>query len=401
MRLRIRHLVALLGLVAGMLVPGSASASSSVSLVAWQLDSPRGVAFVGQRAVVSESGHGSDNPADCFTTPFGTSCVGNTSKITWINVRNGHHTTLASGFFSFALDPVETLGVSGLSFRDGKLYAQISATSREVPPSFAIGQEAGDLIAVNPKTGKWTTVAQVGDDDFDFTLKFPQPDPATCGQCPGTNEHDANPTGVLATEEGIFVADSGANTLTRVGEHGKTSVLAYFPFRDVNPNMFPNDEVPTCVAPRGDSLYVGTLSGHLYRVAENGSFTAVVPRDSGGNLLLSHVTGCTSDRQGNLYIVNMFGAGTFGDPTFPNGSVVKFNPSQGAGSVLVDAFHNPAVFLPYNPAIGPDGNLYVTTGAVCDLAGDNPFQGAPFNPCVVGDRKGGRLVRIELPKQHD
>jgi hypothetical protein len=396
MALRIRHMLALCGLVAGALLPTPASAAPAVHLIAWQLDSPRSVAFVGERAVVSESGHGSDDPADCFPTGFGNTCVGNTSRITWINTTNGNHTTLASGFFSIALDPVETLGVSGLSYRDGKLYAQISATSREVPPSFAIGQEAGDLISVNPSSGHWKTVAQVGDNDFDFTLSFTQPDPATCGQCPGTQEHDANPTGVLASDEGIFVADSGANTLTRVGEKGHTSVIAYFPWRDPNFQNFPSDDVPTCVASRGDSLYVGTLAGHLYRVDEEGHTTQLVPRDAAGNLLLSHVTGCTSDGRGNLYITNMFGPGQFSDPTFANGSVVKFNPSRGTGSVVADAFHNPALFFPYGDIIGPDGDLYVVTGAVCNVAGDNPFAGAPFNPCVVGDKAGGRLVKIDI-----
>ena len=55
------------------------------------------------------------------------------------------------------------------------------------------------------------------------------------------------------------------------------------------------------------------------------------------------------------------------------------------------------MFFPYSRAIGPDGNLYVTSGAICDAAGDNPFAGLlPFNPCVVGGKAGGRVVRIDL-----
>jgi hypothetical protein len=130
--------------------------------------------------------------------------------------------------------------------------------------------------------------------------------------------------------------------------------------------------------------------------------TQVTPMDASGNQLLSHVTGCTSRGEGTLYLVNMFGPGTFGDQAFVNGSVVKYNTETGKGSVLADAFHNASLFLPYMPSFGPDGNLYVTAGAVCDLAGDNPFQGAPFNPCMLGNKKGGRVVKITINSgEHD
>jgi hypothetical protein len=45
--------------------------------------------------------------------------------------------------------------------------------------------------------------------------------------------------------------------------------------------------------------------------------------------------------------------------------------------------------------IGPDGNLYVTSGAVCNKSGTNPFGGGP-NPCMVGQKAGGRVVKITI-----
>jgi hypothetical protein len=43
------------------------------------LDSPRGITFIGDRAVVSESGHGG---GDCFPGgPSGTLCAGRTSQV--------------------------------------------------------------------------------------------------------------------------------------------------------------------------------------------------------------------------------------------------------------------------------------------------------------------------------
>jgi hypothetical protein len=398
MRFKKRYVFALLGLAVAMVAPSPVSAASNIKIVASGLDSPRGIDFLRSRAIVAESGHGSDSASGCFAPPGAPPgfqiCIGNTSQISSVNTTTGSHRPIATGFFSFSIAGQETLGVSGISVRHGKIYAQIGVTSRETPPTFPIGQQAGDLIAVNPSNGAWTKIADVGDKDFDFTTQFPLPDPATCGQCPGTNEHDANPTSVLATENGWLVADSGANTLTRVSRSGKTSIVHYFPWRDPTPTNFPSDDVPTCVTIADDTVWVGTLAGHLYRV-HGAKATEVIPRNGAGTRLLTHVTGCTSGRGGSLYLVNMFGAGNFGDASFVNGSVVKYNPESRKASVLGDAFSNPALFLPYSPAIGPDGNLYVTAGAVCGTAGANPFPGGP-NPCTIGDAKGGRVVEITL-----
>jgi hypothetical protein len=388
-----RFVLPLLVFSFGVLAPGSASATvNKVTLVASGLDSPRGIAFVGDRAVVAESGHGGPQ---CFSVgPLGTACGGATSQISWVDTKTGTHTPLATGFMSVAAGD-ETLGLSGLSVRGNKLYAQMSLTSREVPPAFTIGQQAGQLFVVNPSTGKWKSVASVGDFNFDWTLAFVEPTSGVFS--PGTQEHDANPTGILATGDGILVADSGANVLNLVDKNGKVSIVHYFPWRDPNPNNFPSDEVPTCVARTDDALWVGTLAGHLFRV-EEGKATEVVPKDSTGKRLLSHVTGCTAGH-GALYLVNMFGAGQFSDPTIFDGNVVKYSPEGGKASMLADAFTYPALFLPYSPAIGPDGNLYVTAGAICPVSGQGPP--GPINPCTIGDAKGGRVVKISLPHQDE
>jgi hypothetical protein len=399
MRFKKLHLLALLGLAVGMLTPGPAAASSSINIIASEFDSPRGITFVGDRAVVAESGHGSNSANDCFAPdPNNTSfkiCVGNTSRISWVNTTSHKPTPLATGFFSISLGGEETIGVSGLSVRKGKLYAQIGANSIGLVDSFPIASQAGDLISVNPSNGSWQKISDVGDLDYDWTVKNFTPPDSTCGLCVGRQEHDSNPTAVLATENGWLVADSGSNTLTKISKSGKWSIVHYFPARAIG---FPSDEVPTCVASGEDGLWVGTLLGNLFRV--NGkNATQVVPRDSTGKALLSHVTGCTTGPDGSLYLVNMFGPGEFGTPTFFNGSVVRYDPEDGTASVLGDAVSSGgALALPYSASVGPDGKLYVTAGAVCPASGANPFPGMP-NPCTVGDIKGGRVVTINL--SHD
>jgi hypothetical protein len=384
MRFSKRYLVGLLVVAMAALLPSSASAGSNVTQVASGLDSPRGIAFINGRMVVAEAGHGGKT---CFTpSPGSTVCFGATSRISWVNPTSHTHTELVKGLFSVMLPMGEgVIGVSGLTIRDGRILAQIGATPQEVPPSVSNGAQAGRLISVNPADGTWRTVAPVGMRDYNFTLKFTPPTPGVFS--PGTQEHDANPYGVLATDTGVYVADAGANTLDFVGEDGKISIRNYFGWRDPNPNNFPSDAVPTCVARAADASWVGQLSGRLLKVVGS-SVTPIVPRDSAGHRLLTHVTNCISGDDGNLYFVNMFGPGIpFTSPSFFVGNVVKYNVRTGHGSVVAANLS-----FPNMAAIGPDGNLYVTTGSICPANGASPFPPPAPNPCVGG----GKVLRINL-----
>ena len=372
-----RHL--LFGLVLAVVVamlPAQAAAAVTVTNVASGLHSPRGIAFVGGRMLVAESGLGG---ADCFDGGPGAGlvCIGPTSRISW--VVNGSPVPLITGLFSeSARGGLDSEGASGLSVNDGRILAQISTPPQELPApptitpaSFALGQaQAGRLIRVH-RNGTWSTVAKVGEFDFNFTLSFPEP------PGPGTQEHDANPTGVLATDEGAYVADSGSNTLDRINEDGGISVQIYDPTRFDTGFAFPSDAVPTCVVrDQEGGLLVGELSGRLLRV-QGHSFSVI------NAPLLSHVTGCTSDGHGNVYFVNMFGAGPVFTPPpaskFFIGNVVKYNTETGAFSMLVDG-----LTFPNMDTIGPDGNLYVTVRSICPL----------FPGCAGAT---GGVIKVTLP----
>ena len=128
------------------LLPSPAVAATTVTLVASGLDSPRGVAFVGRSAVVAEAGHGSDNPADCVGAGPEKACFGNTSQISWVNTATGAHTPLVKGFFSLHAG-FDTLGLSGLSVREGKVYAQIDGEfSGRLPATIRIVPNALTLL---------------------------------------------------------------------------------------------------------------------------------------------------------------------------------------------------------------------------------------------------------------
>ena len=361
MRAKIRLSMAATVLMAmGALLPSPGVAAGATAMpqpVASGFDSPRGVNFFNGKLVVAEAGHGGPNciPASA-SNPL--TCFGRTSQISWVNTANGTHTPLVDHLFSVAEfrgpGPGEALGVDGISARDRKLMAIVGV----FPQAFenypcaagdsgcaadvaAATNEAGALLAVR-SNGSWHKVAGVGAFGFDYTANIPN------------QEHDSNPYGVLAVNGGSYVADAGSNTLDFVSNGGHIRVLHYFPFRNDSVGAFPTDEVPDCVVKADSGLWVATLSGHLYRV--HGTSATLVP-----NSLLHHVTGCTADRAGNVYFVNMWTTPTF--PTDHTGDIVKMS-DEGTSSRIASGLN-----FPNMDAVGPDGNLYFSADSVCPAAG--------------------------------
>jgi SMP-30/Gluconolactonase/LRE-like region len=369
-------LAAIVFMAVGVLVPTTASAAGTPTLVAGGLDSPRGVEFFKGKLMVAEAGHGGKN---CIQgTPK--ICFGRTSQISRVNTATGTHTVVVDHLFSAAEffgphDPGSSLGASGLSARDGKLMAIIQV----FPQAFAnyecaagdtecqadvdaAKKQAGALISVKA-SGSWRKVAGVGAFGFDYTADIPN------------QEHDSNPTGILAANGGSYVADSGSNTLDFVSNSGHISVLHYFPWRNPDQTAFPTDEVPTCIAKTDEGLWVATLAGHLYRV-HGGSATLVDNSD------IKHVTGCAADGQGNVYFVNMWTTAT--PPSPGTGNIVKLDTEAGTSSVIAANLH-----FPNMDVVGPDGNLYFSADSVC------PAGGVP-NFCP----NGGTIWKLALSHEN-
>lgn len=353
-----------------------ASAVSNVSVVATGFSSPRGVALFHGQLLVAEAGTG--GPFCDAAPPKQTICIGRSAQITRVSLANGAKSPLVSGLFSaveFHGGPPEALGSEGLSVSEDRVlnilgvfpeaFGGITCAAADSVCAQTLAQakaQAGHLISVSGN-GTWRSVGSVGSYDYNWTANAKIPN----------QEVDSNPYGVLASEDGAYVADAGSNTLDFVSEGGHVAVRSYFPFRQ---DGFPTDEVPTCVARTDETLWVATLSGHLYRM-HNGSATPVAAP------ALQHVTGCAADGEGSLFLVNMWtNAGT---PAPFNGNVVRYNVEEGTSSVVAGGLN-----LPNMITIGRKGTLYVSADSIC------PSTGIP-GLCP----NGGSVLKITVPGGND
>ena len=357
------------------------------TIVARHLDNPRGVGFTPTGwLVVTESGHAGNR---CLSSPqLGQYCAGLTSKISAINLKTNARRVLASGLPS-AFFPFEPFGLGGVSVSGQRIFAVTALPPQEIgppaaacagmPPScqaFArvLRARVGLLIRVG-HGGGWSTVAKVGAFNYAWVVRH-NPDPGN----PDFNPGDADPYGVLAADGGFYVADGGSNTLSFARNAGKMKVLAYVPDPPGHQPVY--DAVPTCLAKAGGSIFIGTLSGSLWRW-HDGRLTEAL---SGGRL--TAVVGCTSDRWGNLYLVNLTQQFNAFNPTPAAGSIVKVRPDMSASYVVAPG---QGLNYPNGIAFGPDRALYVSINSLCpaDLSLLDGL-GLPPNYCP----HSGQVIRL-------
>jgi sugar lactone lactonase YvrE len=231
--------------------------------------------------------------------------------------------------------------------------------------------QAGQLLTFTPG-GTWNALAAVGADDYTWS---------TTNTSLTRSPPNANPYGVLGVAAGAYVADAGANTLDWVSADGAHTVISGLPLPA--PGGFPGDAVPTCVTMVRGNLYAADLSGRLWKRSGSYTPTQVTVAGSDGKSLIHHVTGCASDTDGNIYLVDMWGTPGPPIPAGPasvanTGSVVELS-ADGSASVVASGLN-----FPNGIAVSKDGSLYVTTNSTCTATG------TPFPYCA----QGGGLVRI-------
>jgi hypothetical protein len=348
-------------------VPVSANARL-ITTVAQGLDHPRGIVLANGGLVVAEAGHA--GPFCSFGVPLipdGT-CIGSSGRISWLDPSNGSRRVLVSGLFS-VFDPIANgaLGIDGLSRRDGQIVGILAAAPQWFPgfPCSTsdcqetldlANRESGRLITVSP-SGELTFIASVGDYNFNWTSLNPTP----------PDEPDTNPYGVLAVDGGAYVADAASNLVDFVSNSGQITVVQHF-FKN-DPQSYPVDAVPTCVARTGRTIWISDLSGRLFRLQDGHVVQVPLP-------LIHHVTGCAADENGNLYLVNMWS--NAGRPTANSGSVVRYRVEDGSARTVASGLNFPNML-----AVGSEGAVYVSANSIC---------GPETTSAVCSG--GGKILRI-------
>lgn len=364
-------------------LPAAGETAHRYEVVAWGLNSPRGLAVDANGDVyVSEAG---TVGTECVNPKDGP-CFGLSSAIqrySGLGTSNPTRVTVASGIVSMAVlrpEGAEVLGVAGIDltdegdllgitlFSDAGLRARFTAADPPYVPSTdldaAIKGDAGRLISVDGR-GDLRVLADVGGESYAWTATNKDQPWAPQGQFP-----DSNPYAVLADKDGrIWVADAGANTIVLLEEQDgaySQKIVSYIP----NP-VTGSDAVPTCLARYGDWLYVGTLdfSGNfggaepasiVFRVNVNATdpFNSAEVWSGG----FDPIAGCDII-DGSLYVTEYATKAT----KYEFGSVlrvaIKPDGTAGKRTVLADDLVQPAdvvalgnSILVVNHSVSPGGN---------------------------------------------
>lgn len=357
--------LALAGTALALPAQASGGSSGTVTVVARNLDNPRGLAFSPRGDLyIAEAGHGGTL---CLGDgPEGPQCAGLTSGLSRLS--HGHVTKVVDHLISVASpDGTAAEGLVAVSTQGNRIYGQMGL-HRGVVPAEASGpvadaakKQLGQTLAFSG--GSVERLAGTGDIDFAWTFDHRdlQPD-----QFP-----DANPNGLATRGRTQYVADSGANLVAKVDNRGHVSTLAYLGV----PDGSVTDSVPTCVATAPDgSLYVGELLGGAYapghaRVWRIAHGTAMVKWTG-----FTGIQGCGFDSKGNFYATEFQANGMFGPD--PRGAVVKVTPTGTRTTLGLGTLFFPSGFA-YDR-----GAIYVSNWSIM--------------PAANGGGPTGQVVRISV-----
>ena len=374
--------------------PGLAQASPQnyrFDRVVSGLNEPRGLAF---------DGGGNLYVAQAGTPGSGTAGVtrtGAVSKFRWHdgNLKRSWSTSFTSLYMTGEGGP-EVLGPAAVSatgtscrkhqsrhdgHRGCNVLALLSESNKGVKAHTGLNvPQIGHLYRLNGRSGKPTNVSNVGDQSYKWTADhvnlFPDDFP------------DSNPYAVLVTRHGdhsrTFVADAGANTIGRIRSDGTFQVISYIPNETTGAKR---DATPTCIAEGPDgALYVGALDllSNLQGGPGKSNVWWVDPNstDWEHNATLwatgfTTIDGCTFDHRGNFWASELFYPNASGPPG--DLAMLKFSRHPTASAITHVGGGN--IPLPGGIAEGPDGAMYVSSGA----ADTQPKSGAVVRVSRGGD----------------
>lgn len=342
----IRNGVALLGaaaLIVAMTAPVAAQ-DPTVETVADGLRAPRGIAIApGGALYVAEAGTAGDECMAEGEGPGGQMCFGLTGGVTRIRP-NGDVRRIVRGLPSVGAGP-EVLGISDVALGpDDGIYLVMNsggdpADRESMPPDLAL--YAGWLVrgVLGAGIEPWVDVAAYE------TANNPDGGPL-----------DANPYSIAVIEDGVLVADAGANALLKVADDGTISTIAVFPPTE---HLFPAEMLAAMGgAPEGEMPAEAEAAAETSEPAEGaetsegaeGAETSEPAEEEMVPLPVEAVpTSVVVGPDGDYYVGQLTGG------PFPIGgaSVWRVTP-EGEVSEYATGFTNII-----DIAFGPDGTLYV------------------------------------------
>jgi len=321
------------------------------------LEGPRGLRFGPDGFLyVAEAGTGGEMSTGTACTqvpgPVGPYTGGPNARISKIS-RNGTRTTVASGFPSTQDAMGDLIGVADVVFLDDALYALVSGGGC----SHGNPNSPSGIAKVDRSNGHWTLIANIGAFLKTHPAKYESADDF---------EPDGTLYSVIAVDRKLLTVEPNHGQVFSVNSGGDIKQVI-----DISASQ--GHIVPTSIAARHGSLYVGNLNlfpidpqwariltisngddddgdsapgfaTHGYRVVNSkAGFTTVVAVDFGPD--------------GLLYVLELSDAAGF--PTPGAGKVVRVKHSGAIEEVVT------GLVVPTGMTFGPDGALYISNlGAV-------------------------------------
>ena len=365
------------------------------------LSNPRGVDMAADGSVlVAEAGSGGEECVNVGTEeePFEL-CFGLTGAVTMVvdGVAEQVGDALPSNAEAngmFATGPHDTA-----TDAEGNVYVVtgLGATAPErdgVASQIEAAADFGKLLML-ADDGSWTEVADIAAFEFENNVAGDfYPNQETGEPDPSAPNLESNPYSVVAVDDGVLIADAGANAVFHVAADGTISTYAIFPaemveapeFLGLPPGtMIPMDAVPTSVAIGPDgAYYVGQLTGFPFPV-DGAKVWRLEDLDGDGDALeegemtvyaegLTAVVDIEFGPDGTLYAVEFAKNGLLAaeeaapdDVEAVTGAIVAIAEDGSQTEILSEG-----LILPGGVAVAEDGSLYITNGSVFPADAEMP-----------------------------
>ena len=329
-------------------------------ILASGLEGPRGLRFGPDgNLFVAEAGTGgtTSTVGQCAQVPGapggpGPDTGGPTARISKISP-SGKVTTVASGFPSVTIGPNGVNGVIGVAdvvFLDGELYAVVGGGGC----SHGNPKSPSGIAKVDLKTGSWHLIADIGAWLKTHPSKYESVD---------DYEPDGTLYSAIAHDGNILTVEPNHGQVISVSRNGDIKQL-------IDISASEGHIVPTSIAARGESLFVGNLNlfpidpqwARILTISRSDSddFDSLPPglKPPRGDRIVSSKAGFTTvvavdfGPDGLLYVLELSDAA--GSPTPGFGKVVRVKRSGEIEAVVT------GLSVPAGMTFGPDGRLYVS-----------------------------------------